>query len=110
MGDATLRLLSSGPPCSDSTEDYSKRLLGASEYVRTFGFPEVLEFEMRDQARYVSTLDPDIACKTSWSMSVKIMTQRQRNYERNVERVMRSAWQQRGRSVVRKILGFEWPF
>lgn len=95
---------------SDGSVPYEKRLIGAAEYVRMFGIPEVTEFELRDQARYTSTLDPDIACKMSWSMSIKLMTQRQRNYQRALERIERSGWHQQKRSALKKFLGFEWPW
>lgn len=43
-------------------------------------------------------------------MSVKVLTQRQRNYDRELERVMKAGWQERGRGALRKLLGFEWPW
>lgn len=89
---------------------YEKRLIGAADYIKVFGVPEVMEYELRDRSRCVTSLDPDIACKASWSMSVKLMTQRQRNYEREIQRVERSGWQQRGRSTLKNFLGFDWPW
>ena len=89
---------------------YEKRLMGAADYIKMFGIPEVMEYELRDRARCINALDPDIACKASWSMSVKLMTQRQRNYEREVLRIEKSGWQQRGRSTLNKFLGFDWPW
>lgn len=44
--------------------------------------PEWFEEEARQRNRVVSYLDPDIAAKRSWSMAVKIVTQRERNIER----------------------------
>lgn len=44
--------------------------------------PEWFEEELRERNRHVGYLDPDLACKRSWSMSVKIATQRQRNIDR----------------------------
>ena len=114
IGDASHRLFgAAGTPIAEAdlaSIPYEKRLIGAADYIKTFGLPEVMEFELRDQARYVSALDPDIACKASWSMSVKIMTQRQRNYQRAVSRIEKSAWQQRGRQMLKKFLGFDWPY
>ena len=89
---------------------YEQRLIRAADYVKAFGVPEALEFEMRDRARQVGALDPDIACKASWSMSVKLMTQRERNYQREVERIHRSGWSHRKRSALTKLVGFEWPW
>ena len=103
----------SGPPAQAQQGpniSYEKRLIDAADYIKMFGVPEVMEFELRDQARYVGSFDPDIACKQSWSMAVKIMTQRERNYQRAVERVEKSGWQQRKRSALKTILGFEWPW
>lgn len=89
---------------------YEQRVMGAADFVKAFGIPEVMEFELRDQARSISALDPDIACKASWSMSVKLMTQRERNYQRALARVERSGWQYRKRSALNKLIGFEWPW
>lgn len=89
---------------------YEKRLIGAADHIKLFGLPKTVEFNLRDQAKYVSSLDPDIACKTTWSMSIKIMTQRQRNYDRSVERIKIAGWQERGRQTLTKLLGFEWPW
>jgi hypothetical protein len=89
---------------------HQQMVIGASDYIKMFGVPEVVEFELRDQAKWISALDPDLACKKSWSMSVKILEQRQRNYERAVERLKKSGWQQKKRSAIKTVLGFEWPF
>jgi hypothetical protein len=89
---------------------YSQQLINATNYVKMFGLPEFVEFELRDQSKWVNGLDPDIACKKSWSMSVKILEQRERNYQRAVDRMHRVSWKQEKRSVIKTILGFEWPF
>lgn len=89
---------------------YERRIMGAADYIKMFGIPEVMEFELRDRSRAINALDPDIACKSSWSMSVKLMTQRQRNYEREVQRIEKSGWQQRGRASLKTFLGFDWPW
>lgn len=44
--------------------------------------PDWFEDEVRNRNRVVSYIDPDIACKRSWSLNVKIATQRERNIER----------------------------
>lgn len=89
---------------------YEKRLIGAADYIKLFGLPQSVEANFRDQAKYVTCLDPDIASKRSWSMAVKIMTQRERNYHRAVERVKVAGWQERGRQNLKKLLGFDWPW
>jgi hypothetical protein len=89
---------------------YSQQLINAAHYVKIFGLPEFVEFELRDQSKWINSLDPDIACKKSWSMSVKILEQRERNYQRAVDRMHRTGWQQEKRSAIKTILGFAWPF
>lgn len=89
---------------------YEKRISGAANYIKMFGVPESIDRELRENTQFVGAIDPDIACKKSWSMSVKIMTQRQRNYERGIERMTSYGWQQRGREAVKNILGFDWPW
>lgn len=50
--------------------------------------PDWFEDELRERHRYVGYLDPDIASKRSWSMAVKIATQRERNIERGRREVI----------------------
>jgi hypothetical protein len=104
-----------GSPCEPAGStgpyiSYEKRLMGAADYIKMFGIPEIMDYELRDRSRSVNYLDPDIACKASWSMSVKLMTQRQRNYERELLRIEKSGWQQRGREKLKTFLGFDWPW
>lgn len=89
---------------------HAEKLINASNYIKFVGVPEVVEAELRDQSKWIGTMDPDIACKRSWSMSVKILAQRERNYQRAIERMKRTGWQQQKRSALRTLLGFEWPF
>jgi hypothetical protein len=89
---------------------YEQRITGAAEYIKMFGMPESIARELRENTRYVGALDPDIACKKSWSMSVKLMTQRQRQYDRQVENMTGWGWQMKGREALRKALGFQWPW
>lgn len=93
---------------SDNTS-YENRVSDAVKYIKAFGVPDFMEREIRSRSRYVSALDPDIACKKSWSMSVKIMTQRQRQYDRDLEATTKNDWLV-GRSAIKKILGFDWPW
>jgi hypothetical protein len=108
---ASLSLSYGGPPASVTDETpYERRVIGASDYVRMFGVPEVLEFELRDRSRHVYSIETDIANKRSWSVSVKVAVQRQRNYDREVEKISRSGFVARGRGALKKFLGFDWPW
>ena len=53
-----------------------------SDHIKLFGIPEIFIEEARKLSETVYALDPDIACKKTWSMNVKIITQKQRNYEK----------------------------
>jgi hypothetical protein len=110
-----LGMFSGGSPAQGTISggnglSYQQTMIAASDYIKMFGVPEVVEFELRDQSKWISSLDPDLACKKSWSMSVKLAEQRQRNYERAVERMKKTGWQQKKRSAIKTLLGFEWPF
>lgn len=112
LGNSSLGLSYGGIPVDPSNGPYvpyEKRLMGAADYIKMFGIPEIMDYELRDRSRSVNYLDPDIACKVSWSMSVKLMTQRQRNYEREILRIEKSGWQQHGREKLKTFLGFDWP-
>jgi hypothetical protein len=106
-----LGLISGGAPqaIGDGT-NYQQQLINAANYVKMFGLPEFVEFELKDQSKWIPSLDPDLACKKSWSMSVKIAEQRQRNYKRAVERLEKIGWQMKKRSAIKTILGYDWPF
>lgn len=54
--------------------------------------PEWYEESIRREYQWVSSLEPDIACKKSWSMAVKIITQRERNVQRALKRMERDMW------------------
>ena len=83
----------------------------AAGYLKSFGkLPIFVENNLRERAKYVEHLDPDIVCKRSWSLNVKIAAQRERNYQREVERIQRSATYDLGQSTFKKITGFEWPW
>jgi hypothetical protein len=113
LGNASIGLSYGAPygaPAAVNELPYENRIIGATEYIKLFGLPEVVDFELRDRARIVCHLDPDIANKRSWSMSVKIMTQRQRNYDREVARLHLSGWRQSGFQKIRTLLGFNWPY
>lgn len=109
-----LGLAGGGLPTGQGTQSggltHQQMLIATADYIKAFGIPEVIEVEIRDQAKRISALDPDIACKRSWSMSVKVLSQRERNYQRIVERMKKTGWQQRKRSAIKAIMGFEWPW
>lgn len=89
---------------------YRQRLIGAADYIKTFGLPPAVEMRLRNDAQYVHALDPDIACKRAWSMSFKILCQRQRNYERALELITTGAKHERAKKLLKNMLGFEWPW
>ena len=113
LGGGSIGLPAGGPAAPMTSEkyvSYGERVHRFGAYLQTVGVPKFVEEGLRDQARYVSALDPDIAAKRSWSMSVKIQEQRARNYNRNVERMLRSADYYRAKGALEKLLGFELPW
>jgi hypothetical protein len=89
---------------------YEEAVHGAVGYIKTFGLPEFMERDLRRNCRWVGGLDPDIACKRSWSMSVKLQEQRQRNYERMLEDYQNQSWRLKKKSIIQNLLGFDWPW
>lgn len=89
---------------------HAERLVEAGKYITQHGIPPYLEERYRDEVRVVYALDPDIACKRSWSMSVKIATQRERNYHRRVQHSIDLGKQQMAKNALSKLLGFTWPW
>ena len=92
------------------TDEYNRAQQAAGDYARLFGLPDFVKENIRRNASYVNILDPDIACKRSWSMSVKIATQRQRNYERYIEQMHHNAWHAKARAGFKTLAGFDWPW
>jgi hypothetical protein len=74
-----------------------KPWMKALRFFRGNGLPDWKLRNLRDEARSVYALDPDIAAKKSWSMSVKIQEQRERNFQRLCEQSKRNIveWGQR---------------
>ena len=65
---------------AETTRDaWKKKVL---RFLANNALPDWLDDELRERNRYVGYLDPDIAAKRSWSMAVKIATQRERNIAR----------------------------
>lgn len=89
---------------------YEDRVIGVADYIKMFGVPKSIEETYRLNAQYVAALDPDIACKRSWSMCVKIQEQRQRNYKRQIENLTQRGIQQRAFKTIKTVLGFDWPW
>lgn len=72
--------------------------------------PDHVERTIRRDTQHVSMLDPDIASKRSWSLNVKVATQRQRNYEKAVEQHFADIQQWDGKATLQKLLGWDWPW
>lgn len=89
---------------------YEDKVHGAVGYIKAFGLPEFMERDLRRNCRWVGGLDPDLAAKRSWSMSVKLQEQRQRNYERMLDDYQHQSWRLKKKSIIQNILGFEWPW
>lgn len=103
---------SDGPPSMSAVSNmpYHHRVTKTIDYIKIFGIPDFIKKETRERSKWVGALDPDIACKKSWSMSVKIMTQRQRNYDNILASWEHAHSYTKGRSKLASLLGFEWPF
>ena len=89
---------------------YKDRITRAARYLRVTGVPDWLKEDLREQSQWVSSLDPDLACKRSWSMSVKIAEQRQRNYRRRLDEMQKQAMRMDNYDFLKKALGFDWPW
>lgn len=81
--DPTVMPTSTGPVSGSASphpkEPWSVRV---RRYLSANGIPSWVEAELWEDAKRVVVLDPDIAAKKSWSFSVKLLTQRERNYSR----------------------------
>jgi hypothetical protein len=91
-------------------DEYNKARVAAADYARLVGVPEFVKEQLRRNSQYVSCLDPDLAAKRSWSMSVKIATQRERNYARQLELLDHSSWHARSGMAFKKLTGWDWPW
>jgi hypothetical protein len=90
--------------------DWNKTRVAASEYMKFVGIPDFVREQVWRESQYVSYLDPDLAAKRSWSMSVKVLTQRQRNFERRMEQLQHSGTQARAAMAFQKLTGWDWPW
>lgn len=102
-------LMGSEPKSVDHVP-YEELCSKARAYITTFGVPDFMDAQMRRQARDVYSLDPDIAAKRTWSMSVKIQTQRERNYQKILADYMKDGWTGKARTALNKLTGFDWPW
>jgi hypothetical protein len=92
---------------NDATQD---QLIRQAEHVRLFGLPRHIEASLRERAAYVSCLDADLVVKRSWSFSVKIQEQRQRNYRRLVEGYEKAGWYERAQKTFAEMTGIKWQW
>ena len=93
-----------------SSFDYDKARIAAAQYAKNVGLPDFVRESMRRNSQYVGALDPDLAAKKSWSMSVKILTQRERNLERSIAALQYGALQSQGTMMFKKLTGWDWPW
>lgn len=82
----------------------------ASEFFNLFGIPEHIRDNYERASRRIDCFDPDIAAKRSWSHSVRVITQRQRNLSRMMENTKHGIAQSRKSKAFREVAGFNWPF
>ena len=83
----------------------------AQKYVKLWGkLPQFVDDNLRERAKNVSYLDPDIACKKSWSLNVKIAAQRERNYQNEIKRYVNSGNYETAQNIFRRFTGFSWPY
>jgi hypothetical protein len=99
-----------GIPAVEAGDAFLNRQMAAVQYMKQFGLPDFLDKSIRRSSKYVGQLDPDIVAKKSWSMSVKILTQRQRNYQNYIDSMEYQAMYSKGASLFKKLTGWDWPY
>lgn len=101
-----------GAPAETGTglTGYQNALVACSKYVKTVGMPAFYDQHLRDKARAVYRMDEDIACKRSWSYSVKMQEQRARNYKRLVAEIHDLSDRTVARTLFQKMTGWAWPW
>lgn len=96
---------SEGPPQGNDS------CLKMSDYLKVFGkLPVHIERDVRERSKYIAFLDPDIACKRSWSLNVKIAAQQQRNYDKEIERYRQMGWYETTQRSFERDMGFRWTW
>lgn len=94
---------------SASGHSYLDNFIKMKAYIQTTGgVPPHVERKAREDASYVSHLDPDIACKRSWSLNIKIQEQRKRNYERQIETWTDPSFHKEAQRRFEQLTGFRW--
>lgn len=93
------------PAIGDPGDDAEK----AIAYMKAIGVPDFVEQSLRENTR-VTALDPDIANKRSFSMSYKVLLQKQRNYDEKIYRIKTRATQEIGRKFFKQAVGWSWPW
>lgn len=94
-----------------SIMDVQDSYIRMSNYLHLFGkLPKHVEIDIRERSRYVQHLDPDIASKRSWSLQIKILTQQERNYQREIERYRRMGTFETAQKEFAKLTGFRWEW
>jgi hypothetical protein len=95
--------------CPASTGDAHQASTVLS-WLKVFGLPEFERERIWNESQHVSHLDADIAAKRSWSMSVKIAHQRQRNFHQRLASAERHLVHQVKRDEMAKATGWSWWF
>jgi hypothetical protein len=93
-----------------SATGVSSNYKAAQYLLQNKALPDYIERELRETSKYVYNLDPDIACKRSFSINAKICFQRQRNYQDALRRIEERSWYDDAKEAFKKKAGFEWPF
>lgn len=88
------------------------KYLNTADFIQAFGLPEVIRREIWQEAGdRIYYLDPDLAVKRSWSLSVKFQEQRQRNYKRAIASIQERANEKRARALLKSTTGIDyWPW
>lgn len=95
----------------ENSEESASSYIRMSDYLKLFGkLPEHIERDVRERSKYVGHLDPDIAALHSFSLNAKIAWQRERNYEREVERFRHMGWYESAQSAFSRLTGFRWQW
>ena len=85
--------------------------IAAESYLKLWNkLPAFVERDLRERAKCVNYLDPDIACKRSWSLNVKIAHQVERNFQRLAERYSNQGKYDIAQETFKKAFGFHWPW
>ena len=95
------------PPIDGGKSPY----VAAESYLKLWNkLPAFVERDLRERAKCVNYLDPDIACKRSWSLNVKIAHQAERNFQRLAERYSNQGKYDIAQETFKKAFGFHWPW